>query len=178
MSRLNNIYQSAKRHTGKIIAGALIVGALAGVRGCAKNMGEEVYRGNINGQEVVYSEGIHDFADGPFSTKNVMTIKKEGLTYILEDRRKETNIDWKNEQKPSFESDGLDRVFIYEESGTKTYGGLGPNPDINTIDGKHAKEVLDRTSTIYNDLRAQIRMELRNKYETEHKRLEDALKHE
>ncbi|MEA3329472.1 MAG: hypothetical protein U9Q06_01895 [Nanoarchaeota archaeon] len=176
MSRLNNLYQSAKRHTGKIVAGVLMVGALAGMRDYAKNMGEEVYRGNINSQEVVYSEGVYDFAEGPFNRKNVMTIKKGDLTYILEDRREETNIDWKNNQKPSFESDGLDRVFICEESGIRTYGGLVPNPDTNTIDGKHAKEVLDRTNAIYNDLRAQIRGELRSEYEKEHKPLEEALK--
>ena len=166
MSRLNNLYQSAKRPTGKIVAGALIIGALAGMRGCAKNIGEEVYRGNINGQEVVYEENRFSLVSGWYDTdfeKNVMRVKEDGKEYFFQDLGNETSINWRSQTIPQFEGDSLEKVVVKEGDLIRKYS----IEDINdsTLDGIHAKEVFERANAIYNQLRTQIREKLRSDYQ-------------
>ena len=176
MSRLNNLYQNIKNHSRQIGFCFGIIAALTGIRGCVKGIGEELYRGKINGQEVVYEEGILDFfVQSPVSARNIMTIKEGDITYIFEDRREEIGIDWKKETKPLFKGDRLERVCIIKGENERWYGGLAPDPDVNTIDGKHTKEILDRATIKYNELRVQIRKELRDRYEKEHSPLEEAI---
>jgi len=173
MSRLNNLYQSAKRHTGKIVAGALIVGALAGMRGCAKNMGEEVYRGNINGQEVVYEEGLSSFRVGTAPTQNKMVVREGDTTYTFLDRIGDTNIDWKDDEEPNFKKDELEGIIV-DDGNIREFYHIGDMKDWNptTIDGRRKKEIFEKGNEMYNDLRTQIREQLRAQYEAQPNPLE------
>ncbi len=112
MSKLNDIYHGSKRHAGKILAGCLIVVASVGIRSCIKNMGEEVYKGNIDGYSIVYEENRFTPDSSSALEKNRMTAKKGDITYLFEDDTKETTIDWKNQRKPSFEEDNLEKIVI------------------------------------------------------------------
>ena len=157
-----------------IIAGGFVVGALVvGIRGCAKDMGEEIYRGNINGQEIVYEEGVQAIFDRNEDNfvKNRMVVKTGEMTYILEDRKDETDIDWKKQQKPNFEKDNLEKVVIQNGDNSQVYWGKF---DTSTIQGQKAKEVFDKADLLYNSLREKIREELRNRYEAEQKPFVDS----
>ena len=97
MASLNDMYQGLKRHTGKIVTGTVIAGALVGMRGCAKNMGEEVYRGKINDQEVVYEENRFGYGnpkidDFPLTQRNIMTIVDGDKEYTLIDGKEEKKV--------------------------------------------------------------------------------------
>ncbi|MEA3329545.1 MAG: hypothetical protein U9Q06_02260 [Nanoarchaeota archaeon] len=162
MSRLNNLYQSVKRHTGEIVVGALIIGALAGIRGCVKNMGEEVYRGNINEQEVVYSEGLYpcgdlSSADWIFGTKHQMKIKQGDVEYILIDESKETGI-----QNPDFAQAELERIVINTNSGKEDLRAKSQYGE--TLDDVHTKSVFEKGNKLYNNLRGKIREEVESGY--------------
>ncbi len=176
MSRLNNLYQNAKRHTEKIVAGALIVGALAGMGGCTKNIGEEVYRGNINGQEVVYEEGRSSIfylrSDG--FNQSIMTIKKDELTYRLIDWQSETPINWKNDGVSEFKKDELETIVVEKNGQKEKYLHVGKMAEWNptTIDDRGKKEIFKKGNQMYNDLRAQIREQLRAQYEAQPNPLE------
>ena len=148
----------------KIIAGGAVVVALVGIKSCSKNIGEEVYRGNINGQEEVYEEGKYDFAWGPFSTKNTMTIKKGDISYILDDREKEISI-----QNLDFSKDKLEKIVIKTKSGkedlnAKSRYGL-------TLDDVHAQKVFELGNKLYNDVRGKIKAKIESEYRATEKQI-------
>jgi hypothetical protein len=161
MSRLNDMYQSAKRHAGKIVAGAVIVGALAGVRGCVNSIGEEVYRGNINGQEVVYEEGVQAILDRNEDNfaKNRMIVRNGDITYTLIDKKDEKGI-----QSPDFANQQLERILIESKTGTQKYDSkkeYGEN-----LEDQHTKNIFEKGNSLYNDLRTKIRVDIESKYKT------------
>lgn len=157
MSRLNNLYQSAKRHAGKIVAGAVIVGVLAGMTGYAKNMGEEVYRGNINGQEVVYEEGRFSEKTGSLLTENRMVVKNGNQTYIFLDLSGENGV-----ESPDFEGQQLERIFINSETGNQSF--YSQKEYEQNLDEQHTKSVFEKGNALYNSLRAEIRAEIKSGY--------------
>src|SRR3989344_4979205 len=172
MLRLNNIYKSTRRYIFKVVAGTLIIAGLAEM---IRNIGEEVYRGNIDDQEVVYEEGIANIVE----TKrdflgNKMTVSKGNTTYILLDEKDKTPISWKQETAPEYNADKLEKVVIKTSSETRIYD----IDDINaeTLDGKHAGVVFDEANTIYNNLRTHIREQLRSDYQKRLSPIEKILK--
>ncbi|MBL7147840.1 MAG: hypothetical protein ISS82_03375 [Nanoarchaeota archaeon] len=174
MSRLKYLCQGVKQHIGKIVVGVVTVGAFVGIRGCAKNMGKEIYRGNINGQEVVYEEGRFSYWNKSMTTKNRLTIFRDDKTYILEDAVSETDIQWKRDDMPVLEKDELDGITIKEGKKMEFLyhnGEMGSwNP--TTIDDRRKKEIFERGNQMYNDLRTQIREQLRAQYEAQPNPLE------
>ncbi len=175
MSRLNNMYQSAKRNAGKIVAIAVIVGALAGIKGYIDRIGEEIYRGNIKGQKVVYEEGRFNTFETPrhFIT-NKMTVSNGETTYVLFDEKDETPISWKQETAPEYNTDKLEKVVIKTSSETREYD----IDDINTetLNGRHAGVVFYEANAMYNNLRTQIRKQLRSDYQKLLTSIEETLK--
>ncbi len=178
MLKLKNIYQNVKRHARKIAVGTVIIGALAGMRSCAKNMGEEIYRGNINGQQVVYREKEFSWGgpllnDFPVNERNIMIIVDANKTYTLIDSKGETNIDWKNDIDPNFKADELEEIII-KNGGEKKFHSFGKISEWkpSTIDERHSKSVFERGNEMYNNLRKQIRDQLRAQYEAQPNPLE------
>ena len=174
MLRLKNIYQGIKKYSGKIAISVAIAGAVAGIRSCAKNMGEEVYRGNINDKEVVYEEGRISLKEDAMLRENRMRVKKGDITYIFEDCEKEIGIDWKKELEPDFKNDELERVVINYGDDKREYFSSKIN-DLN-LDGKHAKEIFDKANSMYSELRTKIREQLREDYQKQMKSIEETLK--
>ncbi|HII17700.1 TPA: hypothetical protein HA361_07360 [Candidatus Woesearchaeota archaeon] len=184
MSLLNSMYQGAKKHIGKIAVSVIIFAAVATVRGCIQNMGEEIYRGVINGKQVIYIEGESSGFPGfdyfPIDQQNRMVIfdddKTKTDTFI--DGFNQRDIDWKNDTEPPYQRDRLESVIIESPSGKETYYRQrnidGWNP--STIDKRHTQQILDIASEIYNQNRAEIRETLRSQFETQHKPLEEMFK--
>ena len=162
-SILNNMYQSAKKHTGKIMTGALIVGALAGIIGCARSIGEEVYRGNING-EVVYEEGIFSVSGNSAFQENRMVVKTGNQTHILLDTTDEKGI-----KSPDFEGQKLEKILICSETGTQSF--YSQKEYGQDLGGQHTKSVFERGNALYNNLRAKIRTEIESDYKTIEERI-------
>ena len=157
MSRLKDMYRGVRNHAGKIVAGVVIIGALAGIRSCTKSMGEEVYRGNIGGQEVVYEEGLSRYLHSGNFLKNRMTVKKDNLTYILDDIYGETGI-----KTPDFANQKLEIISIQTPDTEEVYHSKDNyQEDLNE---QHTKAVFDKGNGFYNDLRAKIRAKIESKY--------------
>lgn len=165
--------QSARKYAGKIVAGSIIVGTIAGIGGCVKNMSEEIYRGNIKGYSVVYEENRFTIEVSSNFQKNRMTAQKGDITYVFDDIINETNIDWENQQKPDFDKDILERVVIRKGDSSKKYSNPYNNKknsiDTSTLQGQRAQEVFNKANPLYKSLREKIRESLQNKYETEQK---------
>ncbi len=173
MSRLNRICQGVKKYATEIVTGVAIVGAAVGIRSCAKNMGEEVYRGNINDKEVVYEEGRFSLKGDAMLRENRMRVKKGDITYIFEDISKETNIDWKKELEPDFKNDKLEKVVI-DYGDKREYFHLKISD--SSLDGKHTKKIFDEANSMYSELRTKIREQLREDYQKQLKSIEQTLK--
>ena len=178
MSKLGNMYQGAKKHSGKIITGALIVGALAGMRGCVKYGGEEVYRGKIGDLDVVYEErrfsGLPDPRLDPFfigNRRNIMTIADGDKTYTLIDSKSETSMNWKKLEERDLKSDELEGIIKIEDEGENVqgfyYGSKIDEWNPTTIDGRRKKETFEMGNQMYNDIREKIREKLRTQYESQ-----------
>lgn len=166
MLKLNEMYQSAKKNAGKIVASAVLVGGLVGLfnayRLSLENVGEEVYRGKINGQEIVYEEGRWNL----FETKrdiiaNKMTISDGEKTYILLDDENENLINWQKDNQFMYNFDKLENIVIKSPLETIKYDI--DEIDNDTVYGRNVNFIFEKMNTIYNDLRTQIREELRNK---------------
>lgn len=166
-----------------IIGGFISSIITAGIFGL-KNIGEEVYRGEIGGYSVIYEEGR--FAVGPDSSfmSNIMTLKKGNTSYFFKDTKYETDIDFTNETKPNFENDKLEIIIIKsgdsQKEYNKEYDYTNPNK-ITNIEDKIQKEMKEeafsKSNSLYNSLREKIReeliKELRNKYQQEQKKFTD-----
>jgi hypothetical protein len=158
-----------------MFAGVVLFGGLVGITGLNKYMGEEVFRGNIDGQDVVYEEGIFNLietARNPIHNK--MTVSKGVTTYTLLDDVDQNPISWKQDTAPDYVSDTLEQVVIRNPEGTRKYDIS--HIDTETLDGKHAQNIFDKTNKMYNDLRTKIREKLRSDYQKELGSIEDTLK--
>jgi hypothetical protein len=149
-------------HKVIIITGIVLVVIVGGAILFYNLSGEVIFKGSIEGKEVIYTE------------KKVAPINRVHNTMIVQDQMKtykmydydETSIDWKNENKPNFEQDKLDKVIITENGEEKTYNASEKNPDF--IDGQHVIKVFEQADELYNGLRNSIRTELREQYKREH----------
>ncbi len=157
MSRLNDMFQSVKRHANKVVACALVLGVLGGIRYCAKNMGEEVYRGNIDSQEVVYEEGRFSFGGNSGLVANRMVVKNGLQTYTFLDVVDEIGI-----ESPDFEGQQLEKILIDSETGNQSYSfqkAYGQN-----LDEQHTRTIFEKGNALYNSLRGKIRAEIESGY--------------
>lgn len=154
---------------------ALGIGALCVALGFTtvsliKNIGEEVYRGNIDGKEVVYEEGKFAPVMGNSFFQNKMNIQSEDKTYVFIDDRYETNIDWRNNQEPDFKGDELEKIIVKnletgEEEKFTHYGAMSEWKDPKIIEETRAKKAFEKGNKMYNDFRTKIREGLRADYE-------------
>lgn len=141
-----------------MLVGAILIGTTLGI-GTINDMGKDVYRGEVSGNEVVYSEGKFRISPKSEFTESRLVVKIGDTTYILTDIYDEIGIDWKADVKPNFERDELEEIVIQEEDSTKTYSCS--EIDETTIDGKHTKTICEKGNSLYNGLRDEIREELR-----------------
>ena len=152
------------------------IGGIAGILGVVgiltwdiRNFGEEIYRGKVDGYDVIYEEGR---VGGRSLRENRITIQKDGSEYVFEDCADKTDIDWKRGEKPSFEKDSLDEITIRMGNSKRSYSRIdnwGHAIDNSTIEGEVVKKVFDQSDVLYNDLRTKIREELRSRYLLEQK---------
>ena len=116
------VYQidTLKRHTKKIVVGALILGSLIGVKSCRDNTGEVVYSGTIDGYETTYEEErFVPFFSGErlLPTGNVMVLKKDEKTYRFEDYSQNTRLFRGGQKDLGHLIDVLDLITINDNSG-------------------------------------------------------------
>ncbi len=167
MNKLNKAYQGIKKNIGKIALGIVLVGAITRITSCIKNPGEEIYRGNINGSEIIYKEGMgySSFPSDDNFEKNTMTINKNNRTYILDDVFQEKSVkawDFKNQH--------LEKILIKENGIAKEYSSK--KKYLPNLDDQHIKSVFEESNKLYNTLR----LEIRNKIESDYKSIEDKIK--
>ncbi len=124
-----------------------------------------VFSGEINGSYVRYEEDR-----GLLFEENVMTIRKDGSTYILIDSSGEHNLDWKN-NTPRFGDDNLERIEMRDKIGRLSVIERG---DLNkdNIVGERAQKGYGVANNAYNTSRGKIREELRNRFIADCERLE------
>lgn len=161
----------------KILASTILLGTtFTGISKLVENIGEEVYRGEIDEYSVVYEEGKISSQGNSSFIENRMTLKKGDVSYIFTDAAGETDIDWKNEIKPNFEKDKLEKIILKIGDELKTYNIFFSDNLKYTIETKNKKEIFNKADLLYNSLREKIREELRNKYQQEQKTIIEHLK--
>lgn len=151
----------------------------------SRSKGEEVYRGTINGREVLYTENV---SDGELNNKrNVMTIIDGGKKYTLYDLSDSTDIDWRNDRKPEFENDEVEWIvietgeiregehnkwlteFYHIDDGTELLTHFGSMSDWHpeTLDERSKRDFFLEVNTAYNNLRQIIREKRRAECESQ-----------
>jgi hypothetical protein len=158
------------RRSRKIWVSALLCLALVAIGFGVRGMGEEVYRGTIDGKDVVYEEGIFCLRACSRFTQNRMTVRDGDTFYTFIDCMAETGIDWRAADLSAPEERELCRVVI--DDGHTELAYFRPAVDPTTIEGQHEESVLRRADALFNHLREDIRNELRFGYLAEHVPLE------
>jgi len=159
MSILGNLYSRLEGHFGEIVMVSMLGSAIMGVRGCIKSLGEEVYRGNIDGKNVVYEENRFLFfaPDESGKGKNIMTVTNGDQKYILEDIVEMVGV-----RSPDFENQELERILIESKEGTKVY--FSKEEYSQSLEDQHRKSIFERGNELYNHLRTKIRAEIESNY--------------
>lgn len=131
-------------------------------------MAKLVYKGKINGNDVVYKEGCFH---GPFdrlegaASQNIMEVVTETgrkfrfrayshFNYILDCLAK--NRDY-------LYDDHLNEVII-KEKGKKTLSYNSRNTSVNTARGKRTELVFEKANKMYNEIKNEILKELKEQY--------------
>ncbi len=160
MSRLTGGLQTI--HKVLIIVGGVLVITVVGAVIFYNISGEVIYKGTIEGKEVIYTENKIE----PINRVHNVMIVQEGMKIYKMYDYDETSIDWKSENKPVFEKDQLDKLLIIENGEEKSYDASEKDP--GQIDGQYVIAVFNDADTLYNQLRNSIRTELRENYKREH----------
>ena len=152
-SRINNLRKrliNSVRKAGsyqKEIIGIGILGSIAYLYFGSESGNENfVYRGNIEGYPVVYTEGKN----------NVMEVKDGRFTYRFTDSHNLTNIDWEEEKAPKYQSDKLEEVVVTSKTARHVIAFEGSEP---AVPRAICTAILDDSNKAYNALRTVIRKE-------------------
>ncbi len=146
-----------------IISGVVLIIAFIAAFLFYNFSGDIIFKGTIESKEVIYTENKIE----PLNIVYNVMIAQDGMkTYKMYDYDYDTSIDWKNENKPSFEEDNLEKIIIIDNGEEKTYDSTEKNPQ--TLDGKHIQAVFESSDALYNQLRNSIRTELRENYKRDH----------
>jgi hypothetical protein len=125
-----------------------------------------VFNDKINGSYVRYEEDR-----GLLFEENVMTIRKDGLTYTLIDSSDEHNLYWE-ENTPRFGEDRLERVEMRDDLGRLTMFNSADMGKDNLKGSGKAEDALRASNTTYNKIRGEIRERLRSRFIENCERLE------
>ena len=150
-------------HKVIIIAGGVLVIAFIAAVLFYNFSGDIIYKDTIEGKEVNYTENKIEPLNIVY---NVMIVQDGMKTYKMYDYDYDTSIDWKNENRPSFEKDNLEKIIIIDNGEEKTYDSAEKN--LQTLDGKHVQAIFESNDALYNQLRNSIRAELRENYKRDH----------
>ncbi|MDP2907800.1 MAG: hypothetical protein Q8O03_07705 [Nanoarchaeota archaeon] len=130
-------------------------------------MAKLVYKGKINGNDVVYKEGcFHGFVDkmeGDFR-QNIMGVETEtSRKFRFRSWRIYYSVLESLEENISVQDDYINEVII-KEKGKKTLRYNSRDAEDRTIEGKRINMVLEKANEMYNGIRRQIMNELREQY--------------
>lgn len=162
-SFFRNIWNKVKSHPyiyGTIAAGGIAGGLL--IYGVSKARENIIYdRVMSDGSKVVYMEGEDDA---------YMKVSRGGMSAEYFDKEGATKIGWMDETMPVLSNDRLERILIKE--GDKNYNYTINDVNDRSIEGKRAKNLLEKGNKDYNETREKIRTEKRADFEKESANLE------
>jgi len=139
-----------------------------------KNKSEQVYCGKINELDNLSVDSTTSISyiekkfDNIFNNENVLTIKKDDLTYVLKDKRNEKNLNWKNiEDEPL--TDALEEIIIKRDNVeinkyVHNIDYFNLRDTSKTIDTEISKHIFDKFNKYYNYERDKIRKILKTEY--------------
>lgn len=143
-------------------------------------MAKLVYKGKINGNDVVYKErcfhGTFDRFEGDMVQNIMEVVTKNGKKFRLRSYNQCVFITNLLVEGKEYQPDSLNRIII-EGEGKKTLHYSSRNINYNTVEGMRIKTIFDKASALYNEIRCEIMDELKEKYpkkepKPEHKKLE------
>lgn len=129
-------------------------------------MAKYVYRGKINGHNVIYKEGcLHgplDYSEGGLR-QNIMEV-------VTESRKKFKFRSWTDyiyileslAEQRRYQPDSLNEVVIKEKGKKLSYNAR--DIDSNTLEGKRIKLVFEKSNQLYNEIRQEIFKKLKEEY--------------
>lgn len=147
------IFLSRNKKISYVIGGIVLGTAIIGGAFSYSRKSDVIYDGVIDGKNVSYIE----YADGT----NSMTVHKSNITLKYFDEENTTRIDWNAEKEPQYANDILERVKDTRTG--RIYRSVNVSDD--TLEGKAAKNLLDKSNAQYNILRKQIREKKRAEYQ-------------
>ena len=128
---------------------------------------QETFSGNFkNGEKYVYREFVPNYNPIEGFYENVFFFTRNNKNYTLFDKRNETSINWKDETKPEFEKDTLEKVIIEDGDGKRVYELDGKNDSFEKV---KAYNIIATFSIIYNEFRSNMRNDLRTYVEKNQK---------
>ncbi len=130
-------------------------------------MAKLVYKGKINSNDVVYKErcfhGTFDRFEGDMVQNIMEVVTKNGKKFRLRSYNQCVFITNLLAEGKEYQPDSLNRIII-EEEGKKTLHYSSRNINYNTVEGMRIKNIFDRASTLYDEIRHEIMDELKEKY--------------
>lgn len=170
MTRLNDIIQKSRKHTGKIIGGAILIGLIGSTslrfKSCIDECSNWIdYKKIVKTKglitELTYEEDARWHWSGRPNTKyNKMIISDGNTTYILIDNNYANWIFWKYDDNLEYLTDKLDKIIIKTPSKTREYEARYIHHRGN-VEQLYAEQIFNESNKLYNTLRTQIREELR-----------------
>ncbi|MGE0793398.1 MAG: hypothetical protein AB7V77_04450 [Candidatus Woesearchaeota archaeon] len=139
-----------------------------------KNKGNFIYENNYlsSKHEEVYVSYVEGKFHSLFNNCNQMVIMKGDTTFVLNDTKKETNLDWKENRNMVFK-DYLEEIEIIIDGDSKIFYSnydvwkSGNVVDADNVDGRLAKQAFSKLNKFYNDNRLRNKMKLINNYLSE-----------
>lgn len=130
-------------------------------------MAKLVYKGKINGNDVVYKErrfhGAFDRMEGGFVQNIMEVVTKNGKKFRLRSYDQCVFITYLLAEGKEYQPDSLSRIIV-EEEGKKTLHYSSRNINYNTVEGMRIKTIFDKASALYNEIRHEIMDELKEKH--------------
>lgn len=130
-------------------------------------MARLVYKGNINGNDVIYKErrfhGAFDRFEGDFVQNIMEVIAENGKKFTFRAYSRCIFITSLLEEGKDYQPDFLNRIII-EEKGKKTLEYTVRNAGDQTVEGMRIKTIFEKANVLYNEIRQEIMNELKEKY--------------
>jgi len=146
-------------------------GEMRGARTLVSDKEGIVYKGDVDGRNVLYQEKVDVKINGERKKANVMTVRNGRDVYTLIDHENSKSMDWKLNTTPNFEDDRLERIVIVRNDITHTFDR--ENAGTDTIDAEKTKSLIDKGTNYFNQKRNKLRNQKRIDYSNELKGIEE-----
>ncbi len=160
-------------HIRPFIVGTLVLASVIGVGLHTKYSGNKIYEGSL-GRENIHYTYEEEKTENLFNKENKLTINEGDVKYECFDSEDETALDWFSLYDSPIHKDQLEKIVITNFDGKRNIYRNPYKNGINRIntktrEGQIAKQIFDKMNPIYNEIREDIRDELRVQHEYDSK---------